>query len=240
MTSKCLLIQSADRVIGTPDDFEVPVPLIRSPKSVSLLSCSMPNTMYNITAANNTIHWDRGGPLSASLTPGAYTSASLETALAAAMNVADSTFVYAANYSSITMKMVISCTAPFTLTCTNTTSAIWNVLGFNTTANTSSAVSHIGDTVLRLDFPSYLMINVDQIPAHGVISTANRRACFTVANVMNSGGLNIYTAKLQFENKVVLTNIDAIAIMHIRVTKPDGTAVDLNGAEWTILMEFNF
>jgi hypothetical protein len=67
-----LLIQSSDRMSGTADDFLIKIPPLMGVGQVSLLSASIPNTLYNITATNNTSYWTWGGTLSATIPAGAY------------------------------------------------------------------------------------------------------------------------------------------------------------------------
>lgn len=104
-----------------------------------------------------------GGVHSVSIPAGAYSVTSLCAVLAALMDAEDGTETYQLSYSMTTMKITITCTAAFSLTCTATTSAMWYVIGFNTSANTSSAASHTADNVLRLDFPPYLMVSINEI-----------------------------------------------------------------------------
>jgi hypothetical protein len=65
-----LLIQSVDRISGTTNNFTVKIPLLMSVGQVSLLSASIPNTIYNSTAFNNTIYWTQRGALLATLSAG--------------------------------------------------------------------------------------------------------------------------------------------------------------------------
>jgi hypothetical protein len=173
-----LLIQSSDRMSGTADDYVVKIPLLMGVGQVSLLSASIPDTLYNITATNNTIYWTRGGALSATIPAGTYSVTDLCLALATAMDAADGVETYQVSYSPVTMKISIICTAATVLTCTSATNAMWYELGFDTTADTGSATSHTADNVLRLDFPSYLLISATELSGADAATTTNFRANF--------------------------------------------------------------
>jgi hypothetical protein len=241
-TMRHLLIQSADRTGGTPSDFFIKPPLpIENLKGTTLLSASIPNTLYNITSANNTIYWNRGGALSTTITPGAYTDETISTALAAAMDDADGVQTYTVSYDSTTMKMTIECpAAAFTLTCTSTTNAIWDVLGFDTDANTGSATSHTADNVLRLDFPAYLLITVNEFLHQGTVSSAGIRTNFAISMSNVSQYVEVFNANETFDNSIRYTSSEYLDSLHITLRKPDGGEVDLNGAEWSMLLNLYY
>jgi hypothetical protein len=153
-----LLIQSVDRMSGTTDDYVVKIPPLMGIRQVSLLSASIPNTLYNITATNNTIYWTQGGTLSATIPVGAYSVTDLCLVLVTAMDSANGVETYQVSYSPTTMKISIICTTTTVLTCTFTTNSMWYEIGFDTTVDTSSATLHIADNVLRLDFPLFVLI----------------------------------------------------------------------------------
>jgi hypothetical protein len=85
--------------LGTADDFVVKIPPLTKVGQVSLLSASIPNTLYNITALNNTIYWTRGGALSVTIPTGAYSVTDLCLVLATAMDAADGVETYQVSYS---------------------------------------------------------------------------------------------------------------------------------------------
>jgi hypothetical protein len=143
-----LLIQSVDRISGTADNFIVKIPPLTDVGQVSILSASIPNTLYNITALNNTIYWTQGGALLTTLPAGAYSVTNFCLALATAMDAADRVETYQVSYSPTTMKISIICTAAFVLRCSVTALAMWYEIGFDTTANTGFATSYTADNVL--------------------------------------------------------------------------------------------
>jgi hypothetical protein len=133
-----LLIQSVDQMLDITDDYVVKIPPLMGVGQVSLLSASIPNTLYNITATNNTIYWTRGGTLSATIPISAYSITDLCLALVTTMDSANRVETYQVSYSPTTMKISIICTAVTVLTCTSTTNSMWYEISFDTTANTGS------------------------------------------------------------------------------------------------------
>ena len=85
MNVKHLLVQSADRITGTPNKFKVPINTLRNVGRVSLLSASIPNTLYNVTSANNSLYFGGTGFHIAGIPPGAYNIYDLIVALETSM-----------------------------------------------------------------------------------------------------------------------------------------------------------
>ena len=230
-----LLIQSKDRLSGTASDFVIQVPAMNRVREVNLVSASVPNTIYNITAANNTIYWDAGsGPLSATIAPGAYSITALTAALVTAMIAADPN-EYSVSYNYTTMKISIECDVAIFLTCLNTNNAIWDVIGFLYIDRTS-AVSHTADDVVRLDFPSYLMVGISELASARAVSTSNYRGDFIIPMTVNSQYLELYNHKSNYDNDSDYSAGVTLSRLSIRLRNPDGEAIDLNGAEWSMLL----
>jgi hypothetical protein len=178
---KHLLIQSINWMLGTADDYMVKIPPLMGVGQVSLLSTSILNTLYNITATNNTIYWTWGGALSATIPIDAYFVTNLCLALATTMDSANGVETYQVCYSPTTMKISIIWIAATVLTCTFTMNLIWYEIGFDSMANTSSATLHIADNVLWLDFPPFVLISISEISSTEAATPANFRANFCVS-----------------------------------------------------------
>lgn len=237
---KYLLVDSANRVSGTGGNFIVRTPPIQHIHKVSLISASIPNCLYNITPQNFRIYWNRAGAKTALIDPGAYSVGALVAAISTAMETADPAQTYNVSYSETTMKITITCNAIFSLTCTNTTQALWDVLGFITTANTPLGLSLEADEVLRLDFPPYLIISISEFSPAEVATTYNTRGNFIVSMGTNSQYIEVYNHRNTYDNVSDYTARNGINALVVKLLQPDGSDVDLNGANWSMLLGFEY
>ena len=235
MDIKHLLIQSKDRISGTASDFVIQVPPMNRVREVNLVSASVPNTIYNITAINSAIYWNAGsGPLSATIAPGAYSVTSLTIALTTAMIAADAN-EYSVSYNSTTMKIRIGCDISISLTCSNTTNAIWDVIGF-LAADRVPAASHTADDVLQLDFPAYLMVGINELASARAVSTSGYRGDFIIPMTVNSQYLELYNHKSSYDIDSEYSAGVTLSRLSIRLQNPDGEEISLNGGEWSCLL----
>ena len=118
-SNRFLLVDSRDRTSDSlsSTQFRIVLPeALHTIKKVRLLAVNIPNTVYNISAANNTFSFSRAGTTyQASLAPGTYTYFSLPPAVSAAMNAADTGNAYSVSYSNTTLKLTIAGNAAFAL-----------------------------------------------------------------------------------------------------------------------------
>jgi hypothetical protein len=231
-----LLIQSVNWMSGTTGDYIVKIPPLMGIRQVSLLSASIPNTLYNITATNNTIYWTRGGALSAIIPVGAYSVTNLCLVLVTTMDSADGVETYQVSYSPVTMKISIICTTTMVLTCTSTTNFMWYEIGFNTTVDTGSATLHTADNVLQLDFPTFVLISISKISSAEAATTANFRMNFCISMSHNSQYVEVFNKNSNFVNCQLYTLGMGINSMWVRLQHPNGTSAGLNGRDWSMLL----
>src|ERR1700679_3553551 len=97
-------------VIGSNDKTAV-----ASAKRVKLLSCTLPNVIYNIDATNNQLYVGGGfGESTQTIPPGSYDTTTLPTAITTAMTTAGLTGV-TVTYSATTYMMTLSASSTFTV-----------------------------------------------------------------------------------------------------------------------------
>ena len=234
-----LLIQSKDRISGNPSDFVIQVPPMNRVRDVNVVSASVPNTIYNITADNNTIYWYAGSdPLSATIAPGAYSITALTAALVTAMIAADPN-EYSVSYNYTTMKISIECDVPILLTCSSTNNAIWDVIGFLYIDRTP-AVSHTADDVVSLDFPAYLMVGISELASARAVLTSDYRADFSIPLTVNSQYLKLYSHKASYDNESEYSAGVTLSRFSICLRNADGEAIDLNRGEWSMLLHIEY
>lgn len=232
-----LVIQSADRLSGTASEFRVQIPTFAGYGVVALLSASIPNTLYNITVVNNLVYWTRAAvPYSATIPNGAYSVTDLLTALPAAMNNVDTGGVYSATYNTVTMKLTLVSTDPtFSLTLSNQTTAAWKVLGFQSTTNTTAGLIQVADSVIRLDFPPHLYIDIG-LPGADVVNTQWVRANYIVPMTNISQYVEVYNRSSTFDQLQCYSLGNGVSSLYVRLCRPDGSIADLNGGEFTFVL----
>lgn len=106
---------------------------------------------YVVDATNNKIYFTRSStPYTGTIASASYTSGTLATAIAAAMNAADAgqSPDYTASYSTTTKKWTIAASGgtAFVLNLSTLSTPIWTTIGFTGGVDTSSATTHTGAT----------------------------------------------------------------------------------------------
>lgn len=121
---------------------------------------------FVIDSTNNKLYFDEGaGQLTATLTAGTYNSDGLASEIETQMESAG-TQAYTVLYNESTFKFEIYCATSggtFELDCNTTTNAVWDAIGFDTSAGTGFASEHIADYV-RIHTEEYILWNFDTAP----------------------------------------------------------------------------
>jgi hypothetical protein len=241
-----LLINSADRVSGTSDDFTVPIPSapIQGLKKYELLSANIPNTIYNVTAINSNIYFFRGANFTATLSPGAYDIISLASAISLAMTAADPANTYTVTFSPVTMKLTFAGTSAFKILSGSFTAptypAMWTILGFQNAADSASSASITAPNIYDLGLPSYLLISVDEFYNADCLTTGGCRSNFAVSMSTNSQSIEVFNENNQYDVGNSVTNINSFNSLHVRVRYPNGTLLSFNGADISLLFQFYY
>lgn len=234
------VIDSKYRNSGTSNSFNITLtePII-NPKSIKLSSILLPNTVYNISAANsnNLIKWTHVTNFSYTIPDGAYTASALLSQIQTGMNAADANN-YALSYGTSTFKVTVTGTAAFTLNFSNA-GTCWKELGF-TNADTASATSQTGSNTIALFIPYYFAI---YIPSIGMdcINYGGERYTFLVPNNMNSGDYLLQTSGSYYQEYIYPYTSKTINQLNIDI-RGNGPNNDynLNGSEWFMILEVTY
>lgn len=229
-----LVIQSADRLTGTASDFRVQIPTFTRCGAVALLSASIPNTLYNVYSTNDYISWHRSGvDYSVQILHGAYGITDLLTMLETQMNDTDAGGIYSASYSTVTMKLRISSgDATFYLRLSEQDNHMWRILGFT---DTIAGEDQTGDSVVRLDFPAHLYLDIG-LPGQDAVNTAWTRANYIVPMTNISQYVEVYNRSATFDQLQCYNLGAGVSTLHVRLCRPDGTLADLNGGDFTFVL----
>ena len=233
-----LVIQSKDRLPGgSPSEFRVQIPTFAHTGEVALLSATIPNTLYNVYDANDTLSWSRGGTdYSVQIPHGAYGISDILPVLGAMLSGADTGAGYNASYSPVTMKVTLTSTDPtFYLRLSAQTNSIWRILGWTTTTDTAPALTQTGDSVLRLDFPAHLYLDIG-LPSANIVNTEWKRSNYIVPMENISQYVQIYNRMETWDQLQCYSLGAGVSSLLVRLMRPDGTLADLNGAEWTCVI----
>jgi hypothetical protein len=252
------LVQSRDRDSGgSSNSFTVTLGknALENIKSVRLLEASIPNTFYNIrNHVNNRFAFRRSGTdYLASLDSGYYDLTALKSALATAMNAQDSNS-YAITSSATTGKITIAGTGAFNVNfSTNTvnmpphpitglagTAAQYCYLetGFSNTSDTSAATSVTSPNIPQLQFPDQIYIEIKEFGPIERTSIFNDKPTFIIPVEASSEEIIYYKAKDHFDQVVLLDNTsNLISNLSIRLFGRNNETLDLNGAEWSCILE---
>lgn len=218
----------------------LPRPIARI-KRVQLLNLMLPNTVYNISASNNTIPFVVGvNTLTATLPVGNYTSDSLAAAVATALtSAANGTGVtFTASVSATTGQMTITASSGTFQLLFSQSGTPWRELGFTNT-NTSTAASLTGPNVVQISLPNFLFINVSEFSGSNNYIATSTQTTATFYAPLSTNGFNIS----QFDERdfhqvlVFSPSISGISNLTVNVQDGNGNPVSLNGADWSMLLE---
>lgn len=236
MASSHLVVQSSDRLTGTSCDFRVEIPTFARNGKVALLSASIPNTLYNIYNVNDTLSWyDYSEGLHSTTIPhGAYGMTDLIATLSEYMEAADPAHTYTVSYNPVTMKIKIESSDQISLGLSEG-DALWKILGFTSGLTTYPSYTHVGDSVLRLDHPAYLLIDIG-LPAADVVVTNWTRANYIVPMENISQYVQVYNRSATFDQLQQYDLGAGVSTLNVRLMRPDGTLADLNGSNWSFVL----
>jgi len=233
-----LVLNSQDRVSGYPHQYKAYInPALESFKKVELYNISMPNTIYNITSVNNLIYFSEGSTaLVATITPGAYNSTSILTAISTAMTSSStSSYTYTATFNQNTFMITITSTGSFTLTfSTNTTNSAGYILGFTT--NTSAGTSQTGNQVIQLNQPLFYYITISQFPICVKSTNSIDMATFVFSSTANAGNIETYNV-LQRYCEIFTYDNQNIKEIDVKLSLPNNQVPNLNGGDWIMILK---
>lgn len=224
-----LIIDSRDRGVNSVSSTNFSVSFKESIDNIYLIDLkyvNLPNSFYNITAANNNIYFSIGATnYSCTIAPGNYSVTTIMAAIATAMNGAINNS-FAATYNAITMRITITGTSAFVLQFSNAATP-YRELGWPAT-NTSSATSQLAPNVPQLSSPLNLYLYIPDFGRYtfsssGIIST------FTIP-INAAVSPNIY--QQQDFNQTLLLDIESLTNFSVRLMDNSGNIMDLGGEDW--------
>lgn len=236
---KYLTIDSKKRIRGNSCDFEIPVsPALGGINKISLLSCSIPLTHYNINSSNNVLVFSDGVLMFNVVLPiGSYTRFNIEQLLEDALNLSGSGIVFTVEFSDFLYKLTISGDAPFSLLfASNTLNSIAYVLGFDP-VDTALAVSHMGNNSMNLSVPPLLGMQILEFPSMSRDTDSLNWFTFPINTLGDSSDISLHFAHTQYylDCKNYINNANNL---HIRIINlRDNLIFNNNNADINIVLE---
>jgi hypothetical protein len=236
-------LSSSSRITGTSADFKINAPpsYFQDIKKVELEQVTMPNTIYNITSANNHMDINDGALKVVTIPDGAYTISVLCSTLLTQLNVVSTNFT-AVTYSPTTFKVTITRTVNFSIlfsTGVNVSTAINEELGF-AASDFAGASTYTGAYPISLGNPYNIYIRIDEVGSPGVTSS-NVSYTFVVPMVASGGAGSIlnYTVGNFYKQQVNLSATKSFSQFSIKLLDGSGNPVNLNTSDWEMIMRFS-
>lgn len=201
-------------------------------------SSQIPFTYYTTTTNNNVFETSLG---TVTLSPGNYNSGNIAMVLKNELDVSAAAGApWTVVFDLITLKLTISSAVAFSIV-TTTANTMASELGFN--SDTAVNTSHVGDGVVNLSGPRYLVIKSSLIGENRAFTTAvapevsSRNIIQTIPVNTNPGGVvldsmsnpryNILGFKTSFHKDI-----------DFRLEDDKGNLLELNGNDWSVQLIF--
>ena len=230
-----ILLRSIDRVQGSSDNCVLNLNGAGIYGKYLLKSVSLPNTVYSIRSTNNTIYFTQSATnYVATITAGYYTSSSITTAIATAMNAVGAAGTFSAAFlASLGTISITNSTTAFSLTFgTNKSNSAAYPLGFSL-VDTASATTQTASNVLQLSPMSITIL----IGGRGsILNYANQsQVGIYIPLQVGFGSLNIFTPANEFRQFIYFDS--PANSLTLQIYDSANNPVSLNGGDFEILMD---
>lgn len=206
-------------------------------RSIELLSAEIPNTAYVFTSENNDILFNEGaGTLTATISPGTYSVAEIETELKTKLDAAG-TLTYTVSFDEPTKKLTISATGAFTLQFSQPASP-YKELGWNN-VDTVSASSHTAPNSINLAGENAWFISIRDFAQAGLQGgkSANGFTYKVPVNV-SYGDIVFYTRLSGMDQQITQANTGFNQpVLFVQLVDYRGQLIDLQGRDWSFMIK---
>mgnify|MGYP003973132581 CR=1 FL=1 len=247
---KLIYVNSSDRIDSYSDssDFNIYIPDLLLVSQVRIVDARIPHTWYNVDIYNNKIDFDEGsGELSATITPGQYTTSTLAVEVKTALETAGTLTYNVAFDTSSTFKSSIGVTTGSVNllweTGTHAGETIGPIMGF-LDINTGVAASHTSDSVYNLNILDYILIKSSTFGGgnYNNIATTNYEDAGTsilaaVKINTNFGSMQHLNDGIQYPSLARTTG--PATVINLQLKTHDDTYLYLNGQEWSCLLQID-
>lgn len=247
-----LLINSQSRQSNSTSSsnfsISLPSPLyLNDYNYIRLAYCMFYNTLYNVNATNNNVDIKTGGSsYTATVTAGVYNANNFASALQTALTSAVSNS-WTVTYNTNQLTYTIGGSSNFQLlfsSGTHASTSMWQLCGFANSnglsgIDTTNATSTTSTQVVNFTLPMYIYINLTNICSDLIFSSDSDSFGYVVPIDTSSGSIIEYDSLSNFSQYIKRpNNLNIINILNITLTTRKGTSVNLNGSEWSMILEF--
>jgi len=250
---KIVVIDSKDKNSGSTSDFKFSLSTsINDVKKIRLVSCSIPNTSYNVrTGVNDQISiTELTGTLtfSATINPGSYSISDLlleiADCLTAQSALTGNTWIYTLTINSTLVqnnKVVISAGGvnSFTLNFGTGVNQINKLIGFSS-VDLLTDTSHTSDLVANCLYPRIIYLDIDEFPSNTYTKNSSHTFSLICNGVSSNGEYIEFNENTQF-NQICFDSSISKTINNISVKLRDENEriLDLNGNDWILILQLN-
>lgn len=221
-----VLINSAERVNGTPSDFVIQLTRPIEAGTYTVENIQLPNCIYTVNSNNNKIYYYDTINRTATLTNKFYTARELANEVQTQLNTTSSgvnsfTVTYDKKSSKFTIE-ADSTTFYFTFG-TNTASSARKLLGFNKLDGEANS-SHTSDNLINLSEPKKLLVQINDIRNY-FLSNSSCTLIIERCGLPNDIGWYAENELIQLRERTSTITVKVIDI--------DRNSLDFNGIDWT-------
>lgn len=208
--------------------------LVKNVASITLLTCEIPTTIYNVNVNNYIIKLKEGATtVTGTLAPGNYTVGDIISQLAALLtSISPGSLTYTITYSTVSMGFTISAGGAFSLIFP-ATGGLNYILGFAAgSTNASSGNTVTSTTTANLANPINLFIRFNNVS----LGTSP-----FLAKIQVQSGANtiLYNAEnTSYDNTKTLQSNQAFKVVNFSLVDDYNNLVSLNGQNWYCTIRF--
>ncbi len=215
------------------------LPMIVLPRNskihLSLQSCSIPFSFYNVDYFNNTLIYNvnGGSDITIEIPQGNYSTTSLRNYLLTVMTG------FSITYSSLNNTFTfIHSTSNFQF---KNSSTCMEILGFDDTDNyPSSAQTLTSVNSINLFTIRSIYITSNNLSLNN-INNSTPNLCNILASIPLTSGANSVITYTNTNNvKTVVNDVKNFTLLQIALTDQDGDILDLNGCHWSMTLQIDY
>lgn len=236
-----VVLDSSNKSSGTNENFTINLLRpINHVKRIVITDINLPLSYYNINANNNVLYFEQ--PVSTgynvTIAIGNYTGATLAAAIATAMNLVSGGFTV--TFDTDTFKFTFTHVGGFTLLkpTTQPLSTLWPYLGFDNEYITTIQTS---DNVVNLSSPRYIKIKSIILGSpHQRIHKTQFGATEdnTILTLFPDSIFGCILVKSDIDETITYTHSFQITSIDLFLTDENDQALDLNGNDWVLALNF--